>query len=86
MKSIINTIIHHRIVPVAAIENPNNAVPVAKALVRGGLPLIEVTFRTYGAEESIFRIKNVFLPKKPYLLVHLLLLHLGLMKKLLILL
>lgn len=44
------------IIPVIAIDDPDKAVPLAKALVAGGLPAAEVTFRTADAEESIRRI------------------------------
>lgn len=44
------------VIPVAVIENENDAVPVAEALQAGGLPLIEVTFRTASARNSIERI------------------------------
>lgn len=44
------------IVPVIAIDDADKAVPLAKALVRGGLPAAEVTFRTAAAEEAIRRI------------------------------
>lgn len=44
------------IIPVIAIDDPNKAVPLAKALAAGGLPAAEVTFRTEAAEESIRRI------------------------------
>lgn len=36
----------HRIVPVAIIDDTTDAVPLAKALSAGGLPIIEVTLRT----------------------------------------
>lgn len=35
---------------------PNRAVPLARALVAGGLPAAEVTFRTAAGEEAIRRI------------------------------
>jgi len=41
------------LVPVIIIEKQEDAVPLAKALVRGGLPVMEVTFRTAAAEEAI---------------------------------
>ena len=41
------------IVPVIAIDDAKKAVPLAKALVAGGLPAAEVTFRTAAAEEAI---------------------------------
>ena len=44
------------IVPVIAINDIEKAVPLAKALVAGGLPVAEITFRTDAAEESIKRI------------------------------
>ena len=34
------------VVPVLTIENPLHAVPLARALVEGGLPVLEVTLRT----------------------------------------
>ncbi|MFR3665120.1 MAG: keto-hydroxyglutarate-aldolase/keto-deoxy-phosphogluconate aldolase, partial [Flintibacter sp.] len=44
------------IIPVIAIDDADKAVPLAKALVKGGLPAAEVTFRTAAAEEAIRRI------------------------------
>ena len=41
------------IVPVIALEDARKAVPLAKALVAGGLPAAEVTFRTAAAEDAI---------------------------------
>ncbi len=41
------------IIPVVAINDAKHAVPLAKALVAGGLPIAEITFRTDAAEESI---------------------------------
>ena len=41
------------VVPVVVLEDTKDAVPLAKALVEGGLPCAEVTFRTEVAEESI---------------------------------
>ena len=41
------------IVPVIAIDDASRAVALAKALVRGGLPAAEVTFRTAAAEDAI---------------------------------
>jgi 2-dehydro-3-deoxyphosphogluconate aldolase/(4S)-4-hydroxy-2-oxoglutarate aldolase len=39
-----------RVVPVVVAEQPEQAEPLALALVRGGLPCAEVTFRTAAAE------------------------------------
>lgn len=41
------------VVPVVVIEDAADAVPLARALVAGGLPLIEVTLRTPAALDSI---------------------------------
>ena len=41
------------IVPVIAIEDASKAVPLARALVEGGLPAAEITFRTEAAEDAI---------------------------------
>lgn len=43
------------IVPVIKIDDVEKAVPLAKALVAGGIPCAEVTFRTEQAEEAIKR-------------------------------
>lgn len=43
------------IVPVVVINDAEKAVPLAKALVEGGIPCAEVTFRTEAAEEAIRR-------------------------------
>lgn len=44
------------VVPVVVLENAADAVPLAKALMRGGLSIIEVTLRTEAALEGISRI------------------------------
>lgn len=41
------------IIPVIAIEDASDARPLAKALIDGGLPCAEVTFRTEAAEAAI---------------------------------
>ena len=46
------------IVPVIVIEREEQAVPLAKALVRGGLPVLEVTFRTAAAAGAIAAIRR----------------------------
>ena len=42
-----------KIIPVATIENSSDAIPLGKALFQAGLPIIEITFRTQAAEQSI---------------------------------
>ena len=44
------------IIPVIKIDDAEKAVPLAKALVAGGIPCAEVTFRTAQAEDAISRI------------------------------
>lgn len=44
------------LVPVIAINDAEDAVPLCQALVKGGLPVAEITFRTAAAEESIRRV------------------------------
>lgn len=41
------------VVPVVVVNDVKDASPLAKALVEGGLPCAEITFRTEAAEESI---------------------------------
>ena len=41
------------IIPVVVINDVKDAEPLAKALIEGGLPCAEITFRTEAAEESI---------------------------------
>ncbi len=41
------------IVPVVVLQDAKDAEPLAEALIAGGLPVAEVTFRTDAAEESI---------------------------------
>jgi len=41
------------IVPVVSIEHPDHAVPLARALSAGGIPVAEITFRTDAALRSI---------------------------------
>jgi len=48
------------IVPVIAINDAADAVPLAQALCDGGLPCAEVTFRTAAAEEAIRNMTKAF--------------------------
>ena len=45
--------LRQRLICVAVIEQADDAVPLAEALLAGGLKGIEVTFRTAGAAEAI---------------------------------
>ncbi len=53
MKTIEERFHEFGVVPVVVLEDEKAAVPLAKALVQGGLPCAEVTFRTEAAAESI---------------------------------
>lgn len=46
-----------RIIPVVVLDHVDDAIPLADALLAGGLPAAEITFRTDAAEASIRRIK-----------------------------
>ncbi|MEG1407275.1 MAG: keto-hydroxyglutarate-aldolase/keto-deoxy-phosphogluconate aldolase, partial [Ruthenibacterium sp.] len=46
MNEVLQKIYEIGIIPVIAINDADKAVPLAKALVAGGLPAAEVTFRT----------------------------------------
>lgn len=53
MKTIEEQFYDYAVVPVVVLNDVKDAVPLADALVKGGLPCAEVTFRTEAAEESI---------------------------------
>ncbi len=54
-----------RVVPVLAIESVDAAVPLADALIAGGLPVAEITFRTAAAADVISTLKQ----ERPELLI-----------------
>ncbi|MBR2392058.1 MAG: bifunctional 4-hydroxy-2-oxoglutarate aldolase/2-dehydro-3-deoxy-phosphogluconate aldolase [Elusimicrobiaceae bacterium] len=58
--NILNEISQIGIVPVIALDDAQKAVPLAKALIEGGLPCAEITFRTQAAEESIRLISQAY--------------------------
>ena len=60
MNDILKEISKIGIVPVVKLDNAKDAVPLAKALINGGLPCAEVTFRTAAAEEAISLITKEF--------------------------
>ena len=60
MSTMNETIRGFGLVPVVVLNDAKDAVPLAKALCEGGLPVAEVTFRTDAAEESIRRIAAAF--------------------------
>ena len=53
MNEVLEKISKIGIVPVVVLDDAKDAKPLAEALIKGGLPCAEVTFRTAAAEESI---------------------------------
>jgi 2-dehydro-3-deoxyphosphogluconate aldolase/(4S)-4-hydroxy-2-oxoglutarate aldolase len=47
-----------KIVPIITIDDPAGAVPLADAILAGGLPCAEITFRTPAAAEALRRITS----------------------------
>ena len=60
MSDIYQRIYETGIIPVIKIENANDAVPLAKALIDGGLPAAEITFRTAAAADAIKAVSEAF--------------------------
>ncbi len=58
--NILSEISNIGIIPVIKINNSEKAVPLAKALIDGGLCAAEVTFRTDAAEDAIRAITNAY--------------------------
>jgi 2-dehydro-3-deoxyphosphogluconate aldolase/(4S)-4-hydroxy-2-oxoglutarate aldolase len=58
MKNIFAQLEKLKVIPVVKIEDSKNAIPLAKALIEGGLPTIEVTLRTDTAIDSIKKISS----------------------------
>ena len=59
MKEVMELIGEFKIVPVVKLDNIEDAIPLAEALIEGGLPLAEVTFRTEAAEGAIRNIRSI---------------------------
>jgi 2-dehydro-3-deoxyphosphogluconate aldolase / (4S)-4-hydroxy-2-oxoglutarate aldolase len=53
MRSLLNIV---PVIPVVVVQDAADAVPIARALVDGGLPIIELTLRTPAAMDAIERI------------------------------
>ena len=53
MSDILKHLSIHRLIPVIALDRAHDSGPLADALIAGGLPVAEVTFRTAAAEASI---------------------------------
>ena len=57
-QSVFQSIIRHGVVPVVTVESLDAAIPLADALAEGGLPLVEITFRTAAAADVIAAIRR----------------------------
>jgi len=53
MKPILDEVAKYKIVPVIKLEKPSDVLPLGNALLEGGLPISEITFRTAAAREAI---------------------------------
>lgn len=60
MIAYIDRIAAKKVVPVVVLQDADHAEPLAQALLDGGLDIMEITFRTDAAEESIKRIRAAF--------------------------
>lgn len=65
MSDVLSCVADFGVVPVIAIDSVEHALPLADALLAGGLPLAEITFRTAAAAEVI----RVLSEKRPELIV-----------------
>lgn len=60
MKSFNEQLSALKVIPVIAINDADNAIPLARTLIENGMPCAEVTFRTEAAAESIRRMRREF--------------------------
>ena len=65
MSNVLERVAEIGVVPVIAIDKPDYALPLADALIQGGLPVVEITFRTAAAAEVI----RLLAKERPSLLI-----------------
>ena len=58
MQSGLDSVFARRVIPVVTLTDPGDALDIAGALGRGGLPVAEITFRSDAAEEAIATITS----------------------------
>jgi 2-dehydro-3-deoxygluconokinase len=58
MENVFEQVALYKIIPVIRIDDVSKAIPLAKALKDGGLPVAEITFRTKEAEQAIAKITS----------------------------
>jgi 2-dehydro-3-deoxyphosphogluconate aldolase/(4S)-4-hydroxy-2-oxoglutarate aldolase len=56
MKDVLKAVMARRVVPVVTIDDARDALPLADALIAGGLPVAEITLRTPAALQAIANI------------------------------
>lgn len=54
--TVLSQVAEYGVVPVIAIDSVDHAIPLADALLQGGLPVVEITFRTAAAADVIRKI------------------------------
>jgi len=57
---VIETLEKFKIVPVATIDDKKHAIPLANSLIKAGLPILEITFRSSTAADAIMLISKNF--------------------------
>ena len=67
MDYIINRLGNAGVIPVVVIENAIDAVPTANAILSGGIDVMEITFRTTAAADSIKAVADSCPDKQYYL-------------------
>ena len=58
--NMLNKLLNRPVIPVIVIDDANAAEPLAEALLKGGIDVIEITCRTAAAPEALARIKKAF--------------------------
>jgi 2-dehydro-3-deoxyphosphogluconate aldolase/(4S)-4-hydroxy-2-oxoglutarate aldolase len=58
MREGLDLILARRVIPVTTLDDPRSAGGIAAALLRGGLPIVEITFRSEAAEDAIATIAS----------------------------
>jgi 2-dehydro-3-deoxyphosphogluconate aldolase/(4S)-4-hydroxy-2-oxoglutarate aldolase len=61
MQSIIELLQKLKVIPVISIEDPDKTLPLADALIEGGLPMAEITFRT----DAAARVMSIITKERP---------------------
>jgi 2-dehydro-3-deoxyphosphogluconate aldolase/(4S)-4-hydroxy-2-oxoglutarate aldolase len=56
----LNELLKRPVIPVIVIEDANDIEPLAEALLKGGIDVVEITCRTAAAAEALARIKKTF--------------------------